>query len=662
MIDGSDVTIRVVKNDKTTAVVVDGDAAGIVISGLDNTSYQTELISNGTFTVSGESTVKAAVTGDMIFADGVVLGADTALTVDGNITSDGAVTFDWNDVAANKLSAKTLTINNVELPTDAAVTVFDGAADVENMVINGSTVANNQVVLGGIVYDIVFGDSDVTMNVSSDVYDPMTGEITSITQGEGGYTFTVENNVTGGEGDYTYSFAATDANGKALALTSNGLEFTLTDIPAAGTDAIFVTMTVTDAYGESTKYTAEAFAADVADYKAPEFAVEPEAAINKKSVKLTWTATDETEIAGYEIIFDGEVYEIGFGVSGKASSMTFNNLGEGDHTYVIKAYDGAGNLLASEEKVVTIKLNSNLSSNGVSQIVGFDAAAGKVGYLDNAGSVAPEWKGIWEWEGEEAGVWEVVGVGKFAGSEADQDGILLFNKTNNVYAAWTDLNSDDYGYVSLESVDAGYKTVGLANFNGNEYDDILMVNEDGRIGVVMDGTTYQEVWSNDEGADIEVIGSGSFGAADGLDSLIVKNNTDNTYELWHNNASYESNDWSMTKLWDADSDWTVAAVGDFSGDGIDDIVVWQESTGYMFALEDGDASNYRWVGELDPNSWEVAAVGDYDGNGQEDLLLRETASGWGGLGYWGGAYCENWTDLNARIENDKNGSNFQVIA
>ena len=118
----------------------------------------------------------------------------------------------------------------------------------------------------------------------------------------------------------------------------------------------------------------------------------------------------------------------------------------------------------------------------------------------------------------------------------------------------------------------------------------------------------------------------------------------------------------MTKLWDADSDWTVAAVGDFSGDGIDDIVVWQESTGYMFALEDGDASNYRWVGDLDPNSWEVAAVGDYDGNGQEDLLLRETASGWGGLGYWGGAYCENWTDLNARIENDKNGSNFQVIA
>ncbi|MBQ7402242.1 MAG: VCBS repeat-containing protein, partial [Lentisphaeria bacterium] len=476
------------------------------------------------------------------------------------------------------------------------------------------------------------------------------------------YTFTVENNVTGGEGDYTYSFAATDANGKALALTSNGLEFTLTDIPAAGADAIFVTMTVTDAYGESTKYTAEAFAADVADYKAPEFAVEPEAAINKKSVKLTWTATDETEIAGYEIIFDGEVYEIGFGVSGKASSMTFNNLSEGDHTYVIKAYDGAGNLLASEEKVVTIKLNSNLSSNGVSQIVGFDAAAGKVGYIDNAGSVAPEWKGIWEWEGEEAGMWEVVGVGKFAGSEADQDGILLFNKTNNVYAAWTDLNSDDYGYVSLESVDAGYKTVGLANFNGNEYDDILMVNEDGRIGVVMDGTTYQEVWSNDEGADIEVIGSGSFGAADGLDSLIVKNNTDNTYELWHNNASYESNDWSMTKLWDADSDWTVAAVGDFSGDGIDDIVVWQESTGYMFALEDGDASNYRWVGELDPNSWEVAAVGDYDGNGQEDLLLRETASGWGGLGYWGGAYCENWTDLNARIENDKNGSNFQVVA
>ncbi len=115
--------------------------------------------------------------------------------------------------------------------------------------------------------------------------------------------------------------------------------------------------------------------------------------------------------------------------------------------------------------------------------------------------------------------------------------------------------------------------------------------------------------------------------------------------------------WSQAYLGTLSSDWKVAAIGDFQGDGVDDIIIWQQSTGNMYAWENGNSSNQRWVGNLSATNWEVAAVGDYNGDGKEDLLLRELITGWGGLGYWGGANASNWTDLDARVED-----RFAIIA
>ncbi len=108
--------------------------------------------------------------------------------------------------------------------------------------------------------------------------------------------------------------------------------------------------------------------------------------------------------------------------------------------------------------------------------------------------------------------------------------------------------------------------------------------------------------------------------------------------------------WDWSQGYSGTFDWKVAAIGDFQGDGIDDIIVWQKSTGNMYAWEDGDSSNRRWVGNLSASNWEVAAVGDYNGDGKDDLLLRELIGG--GLGYWGGANASNWTDLNTRIKDE----------
>ncbi len=306
---------------------------------------------------------------------------------------------------------------------------------------------------------------------------------------------------------------------------------------------------------------------------------------------------------------------------------------------------------------------TNLLSNGYSQIVAWDSEKGKVGYVATNGQTAPAWAGIWEWGSSEAAMWKVVGVGRFSADVA-HDGILLYNGIGNTFAAWTDLGRGDYGYVSLCHVDGNFQTLTLADFDNNGLDDVIIYDEKGSFGIVSDAAAYHDVWHVDNAATNvqKVIGAGYFGNADGKSDILVKKTDENAYFLWHNqDSTFNTWNWSQTYLGSLDNDWEVAAIGDFQGDGVDDIIMWQKSTGFMYAWEDGKSSNQRWVGALNASQWEVAAVGDYNGDGKEDLLLRELLSGWGGVGYWAGANASNWTDLNARIETDME-SKFAVVA
>jgi len=101
-------------------------------------------------------------------------------------------------------------------------------------------------------------------------------------------------------------------------------------------------------------------------------------------------------------------------------------------------------------------------------------------------------------------------------------------------------------------------------------------------------------------------------------------------------------------------------VGDFEGDGIDDIMVLDRNTNNVWIWDDGNSQTKRWRGTLG-EGFEIEASGDYNGDGSADLLLREYNSGWGGMGYWGNGYAGNWVDLKARIETDMKSS-FDIIA
>lgn len=89
-------------------------------------------------------------------------------------------------------------------------------------------------------------------------------------------------------------------------------------------------------------------------------------------------------------------------------------------------------------------------------------------------------------------------------------------------------------------------------------------------------------------------------------------------------------------------EWQVKGIGDFNGDGFDDIL-WQHtgSAVSIWYMERGVHVGEAYAGGTDPaNEWVIQGIGDFNGDKHDDILWRHTA---GGLAVWGwGLYDNGW--------------------
>ena len=65
--------------------------------------------------------------------------------------------------------------------------------------------------------------------------------------------------------------------------------------------------------------------------------------------------------------------------------------------------------------------------------------------------------------------------------------------------------------------------------------------------------------------------------------------------------------------------------------------------GCVVLLADGNADSFERLGQLDASDWSVAGAGDFDGDGKDDLLVRQTSTGIAGA--YASADMSRWSTV-----------------
>ena len=199
---------------------------------------------------------------------------------------------------------------------------------------------------------------------------------------------------------------------------------------------------------------------------------------------------------------------------------------------------------------------------------------------------------------------------------------------------------------SAVSPGASWSVAGIGDFNGDGDADVLWRNTNGSLAMwLMDGSTITssatptyEGSAVSPGASWSVAGIGDF-TGDG-DADILWQNTNGSLAMWLMDGSTVTS--SATPTYEGSavspgSSWSVAGIGDFTGNGDDDIL-WRNTNGSLTmwlmggsTIESSATPTYQGSAVSPGSSWSVAGIGDFTGNGDADILWRNTN---GSLAMW----------------------------
>ncbi len=224
--------------------------------------------------------------------------------------------------------------------------------------------------------------------------------------------------------------------------------------------------------------------------------------------------------------------------------------------------------------------------------------------------------------------WQIAGTGDFNGDGRDD---ILWRNVDGQLSNW--LATASGGFTpndsnAATSVSLSWQVAGTGDFNGDGRDDILWRNTNGTVSDWL-GQSNGGFVANDVNAarfvptSWSVVGTGDFNG-DGRDDILWRNSNGQISDwLGQANGGFVLND--TIALTQVDTAWSVVGTGDFNGDGRDDIL-WRNTNGtistWSSQANGGFVNNGAISGVFVPLAWTVAAVGDYNGDGRDDILWR----------------------------------------
>ena len=227
--------------------------------------------------------------------------------------------------------------------------------------------------------------------------------------------------------------------------------------------------------------------------------------------------------------------------------------------------------------------------------------------------------------------WEPKGVGDFNGDGMAD--MIWRHKVNGQVMIWLMNGNVPASQGSPATIgDLNWEIKGVGDFDGDGKTDILWQQKvNGQVMIwLMNGTVIASQGSPATIGDLnwEIKGVGDFNR-DGKADILWKNKATGQVYVWLMNGPVIASQGSPATIGDSDQNWEVKGVGDFNGDGFDDILWKNKANGQVFIwLMNGTAiASQASPGTVSDLNWEIRGIGDYNGDGKADILWRHKTTG-----------------------------------
>jgi len=222
--------------------------------------------------------------------------------------------------------------------------------------------------------------------------------------------------------------------------------------------------------------------------------------------------------------------------------------------------------------------------------------------------------------------------------------LLLQNSGTGAIASWFMKGAQWTGgaYFSL-TPPTEYALVGTGDFSGNGATTLVLQSlSTGRLVFwYTGGTNHATITGGDfiavaPLAGWKVVGVGDFNG-DGKSDLVFQNQGTNQISVWFMNGATYLGGTRLSSL--PATGWKVVGSGDFNTDGFTDLVFQNQGTGKI-AIWYMNGTTYTggsMITTIPAAGWKVAGVGDYNGDGYADLLFQTPATDQAALWYLKGS-------------------------